>query len=478
MEFALPSTYKPTGMTGKLNCLLRTMPRSPFTLGLVLLSAVTLSAPEVKAQSAADKATARELASDGVRRLKSGDAAGALVKLEKAQALYDAPIHLLYIARAHVELGHLVEGAETYRVLLRAKLDDSAPAVFHEAQRDGEKELEALEPRVGRLTIEVLPDNVTELSVEVDGKSVNVAALGVPRATNPGHHLIVVDAPGYERAEREVELPEGKNLSASITLVPAEGETPPPPADSKQEQGDDSQPEDHAPKRSGKRSWESGRFGFIVGAKAGAMIPLGELEKGTPMSDYFRTGGMARFELGFRFLKYVAVKGFIGGAILSYGDELDDYLGAFLDSDSSNVLNKQGDIGASLLVTADPRKMGGFGEIGMSFAHAYAWKQVLNGGQCESIAEYGGWGAHLGAGVNVPLTQLFTLVPYAEFGLGQLKRRAYDYGCAAVYQDRNPDADVEDTYPDKAERSLDPALHYQIVLGVGGDFHFGDDWFR
>jgi hypothetical protein len=461
-------------MRANLDCLLRACRRSACALTLVMVSAVSLSVSDVKAQSAADKATARELASDGVRRLKNGDAAGALVKLEKAQALYDAPIHLLYIARAHVELGHLVEGAETYRVLLRAKLADDAPAVFHEAQRDGEKELEALEPRVGRLTIEVVPDNVTGLSVAVDGKSVNVAALGVPRATNPGHHLIVVEAPGYERAEREVDLPEGKNLSASITLIQAEGQIPPPPSDEKDEKADDSTPKEEG--NSDKSSWESGPYGFIVGAKVAAMIPLGELEKGTPMSDYFRTGGAARLELGFRFLRYIGIKAFLGGALLSYGDELKSYAGEFVDGASSQLIAKQGDVGASLLFTADPRKMGGFGEIGMSFAHAYAWKQVLNGGQCESIAEYSGWGGHVGAGVNVPLTQVFTLVPYAEFGLGQLKRRAYEYGCAGVYQEQHPDED--EIYPDKTERSLDPALHYQILLGVGGDFHFGDDWFR
>src|SRR5690606_24137439 len=130
----------------------------------------SLVGTEAFAQSAAGKATARELAADGIKKFNAGDAEGARVLLEKAQALYDAPIHLLYLARAHDKLGNLVEAAESYRLLVRTKLDDDAPAVFRKAQEDGITELEKLEPRIARLTITVAPE-VEGLEVTVDGKS-------------------------------------------------------------------------------------------------------------------------------------------------------------------------------------------------------------------------------------------------------------------------------------------------------------------
>src|SRR5690606_2532539 len=100
------------------------------------------------------------------------------------------PIHLLYLARAHDKLGNLVEAAESYRLLVRTKLDDDAPAVFRKAQEDGITELEKLEPRIARLTITVAPE-VEGLEVTVDGKSINTAALSVPRATNPGMRKVL-----------------------------------------------------------------------------------------------------------------------------------------------------------------------------------------------------------------------------------------------------------------------------------------------
>jgi hypothetical protein len=403
--------------------------------------------------------------------LKNGDAAGALLKLEKAQALYDAPIHLLYIARAHVGLGHLVEGAETYRLLVRAQLAEDAPSVFHEAKTDGEAELAALEPRIGRLTIEVTPDNAADLTVAIDDKEVKVAALGVPRATNPGHHVVTIRAPGYEPVERELDLGEGKSATVSVQLVAKPGEVPPEPDTN--EDGESGK-EEAQPSGKQRRQWESGSMGFIVGAKLAGVMPLGSLETDTPIGDYFGPGFGARVELGFRFLKYIGIKGFVGGSYHQPGQALIDY-GQYFEVNSDSLV-KQGEAGVSLLFTADPRRLGGFGELGVSIAQAFSWKLAPADGTCESIAEYAGWAAHVGGGVNVPLARVFTLVPYGEFSFGQLKRRAYQYGCVEFLEEERPD--IENPYPDKPERELDPAMHFQIMLGVGGDFHFGDDWFR
>ena len=73
-------------------------------LRTALVVACLLVAPAAFAQSAADKATARQLASEGIELYQKGSYAEALDKLERAEALFDAPVHLLYIARTQAKL--------------------------------------------------------------------------------------------------------------------------------------------------------------------------------------------------------------------------------------------------------------------------------------------------------------------------------------------------------------------------------------
>src|SRR5690606_33025978 len=96
---------------------------------LAVALVLTMSTAAV-GQSAADKATARKLATEGIKLYQQGQFDDALDRLKRAQALYDAPVHLLYMARAQVKLGQLVEGAESYRRLVRTELDAKAPDVF------------------------------------------------------------------------------------------------------------------------------------------------------------------------------------------------------------------------------------------------------------------------------------------------------------------------------------------------------------
>src|ERR1700743_1878747 len=115
--------------------------RRPFACGFVVLTrlAALLVSPGARAQSAADKATAREAATEGIGLYRAGKYAQALDRLKRAQALYDAPVHLLYIARAEEKLGQLVEAPETYRSLDRYTLPAGAPAAWTAAVEDGRK---------------------------------------------------------------------------------------------------------------------------------------------------------------------------------------------------------------------------------------------------------------------------------------------------------------------------------------------------
>src|SRR5215471_15936936 len=146
------------------------------TASLVLL--LGSLADSALAQTAADKATAREAATEGIRLYKSGKYADALDRLRRAQSLYDAPVHLLYIARAQDKLGQLVEASENYRLLDHYTLPAGAPAAWTSAVEDGRKELANLEPRIPKLRIVATPANLKDAAVEIDGAKVSSAVLG------------------------------------------------------------------------------------------------------------------------------------------------------------------------------------------------------------------------------------------------------------------------------------------------------------
>ncbi|HEU5073691.1 MAG TPA: hypothetical protein VFU02_05950, partial [Polyangiaceae bacterium] len=140
-----------------------------MALAIAALASTSLGPATALAQSAADKATARNLATAGIKLYQQQKFEEALDKLKRAQELYDAPVHLLYMARCYVKLGKLVEGAESYRRLVRTELDANSPDVFQTAVADGEKELAEVEPRVPTLTINVEPSTVPGLRIVLDG---------------------------------------------------------------------------------------------------------------------------------------------------------------------------------------------------------------------------------------------------------------------------------------------------------------------
>jgi hypothetical protein len=170
------------------------------------------------AQSAADKATARQLATQGIQYYQQGKNAEALDLLQKAEQLYDAPIHLVYIARAQAALGKLVEASETYRRLVRIDLPAGAPQAFRDAVSDGHKELPQLEPRIPSLRIDVSPSEAEGLKLKIDGEQLSSVVIGINRPTNPGRHFVEVSAIGYESASSSVELALGGKQTVSLRM--------------------------------------------------------------------------------------------------------------------------------------------------------------------------------------------------------------------------------------------------------------------
>src|SRR5664280_675076 len=86
----------------------RLIPGMRVRLWVVVMASLTWGAV-TSAQTASDKATARQMATEGIQSYKQGKYAEALDLLQRAEQLYDAPVHLIYIARVQAALGKLVE---------------------------------------------------------------------------------------------------------------------------------------------------------------------------------------------------------------------------------------------------------------------------------------------------------------------------------------------------------------------------------
>lgn len=184
---------------------------------LVALSLATAPFATAFAGPAEDKATARDLAKEGIAAEQKGDCATAIDRLERAESLFHAPPHLQFLARCYTKVGRLVDATETWRKLTLEPLPGNAPPAFKEAIVEANAELPKLEPRLARLTLKS-SQKYDGFAVEVDGKVWPNAALDVARVIDPGKHVVRARATGYKTREESVELSEGKSEVITMTL--------------------------------------------------------------------------------------------------------------------------------------------------------------------------------------------------------------------------------------------------------------------
>lgn len=190
--------------------------RRPVAM-LVAITLATAPFAQALAGPAEDKATARELAKEGIAAEGKGDCATAIDRLERAESLFHAPPHLQYLARCYTKVGRLVDATETWRKLTLEPLTAAAPQAFKDAVVEAQTELPKLEPRLARLTVHTAT-KYEGLSVEIDGKTWPTAALDVPRVMDPGKHVLRAKATGFKTNEQSIALAEGTSDSVTITL--------------------------------------------------------------------------------------------------------------------------------------------------------------------------------------------------------------------------------------------------------------------
>jgi hypothetical protein len=191
--------------------LLRSLRWSPLVASLALVS------PPALAQTAADRATARELGLDAQAALDKKDYATAEDRFRRADALFHAPTLLLGYARAEAGLGKVVNASEAYNRIIREGVAPGGPPVFVAAVDAARVEVGAVQARIAQVTITVTgPENPT---VTLDDQPVPVAALGVKRPVDPGEHVVKATNDGWQPAETKFSVPDAGGAKASLTMT-------------------------------------------------------------------------------------------------------------------------------------------------------------------------------------------------------------------------------------------------------------------
>lgn len=171
------------------------------------------------AQSDEERANARALADQGVQAFSEGRWQDTVDLFDRAEALIDAPTHLLYSARAHAKLHHYVKARELYLRITRQQLATDAPKAFVKAQAAALQELKDVEPRIGQLTITVHGPDPKLAQVTLDGSPVHSALIGVARPIDPGEHQVHAQAPGFVPQTKKVTVDDAGKVSVTLELA-------------------------------------------------------------------------------------------------------------------------------------------------------------------------------------------------------------------------------------------------------------------
>jgi len=331
-------------------------------LSFFVALSVALAAPARAQISDADRNAARDLYNEGWQLQQAGKYTEALDRYQRSLSVFPtAPTTAYRMAQCKEALGKLVEAAEQLRLVATTPLPPGASESFNKAKQDAAAELQALEPRIPKIRINVQPAGVSGLTVTVDGASMPTALVGVARPVDPGSHTIVASAPGYATAQARVDVRERQQPMPEVTLSLQPGGTTYQSTYPTQNQNPN--PNGGYGYGSGygyngyntwvppRRHEEGPRTALLVGVDAAAIIPTGKFgNTGADLNnDLANVGWGVGGEVGLRLARVV-------------------YLGAMVQP--SFYTNAEGNNGFALSVAGllgfmtNPEGLGFYGELG------------------------------------------------------------------------------------------------------------------
>lgn len=178
--------------------------------------------------AAGDPVVAREQLKIGYNLAQEGKCDEALPHFLESLRLDPKAITLINLADCEEKLGKLADAMGHWVDARSRAQTEGARAIEEEAERRAT----ALEPRLARLTIVLVPSAPKDAVVERDGLALGRPSLGIPLPLDPGKHRLVVKAKGYPDGVLEVDLGEGEAKSVEVDVggPPLAQQPPAPPA--------------------------------------------------------------------------------------------------------------------------------------------------------------------------------------------------------------------------------------------------------
>jgi hypothetical protein len=205
------SLYGPPGREHSAVC--GRVGRVVLGLGIAYFG-VSFAAVAFAEPTSADKSLATQMFKEGRTLVDQGKFAEGCRKLEESQRLDPGGGTLLNLALCHEKEGRTATAWTEFTEALGIARKDDRPQRAEIAQQH----IEALEPTLSRLTIQVPPaSDLPDLEIKRDGTAIRKAAWGTAMPIDPGDHIIEAFALGKIPWKQTVAVG-GKSESKTIAV--------------------------------------------------------------------------------------------------------------------------------------------------------------------------------------------------------------------------------------------------------------------
>ena len=181
-------------------------------------AALVTAAPGFSQDKPRDPATAEALYLSGRKLVADGNWAEGCDKFRASLELNPAVTTLINIAKCSEHDGKLTQALVEYRRASQLNQDTLGEERKRKLEQVVKESIAALEPRLARVQL-VVANRPSGIEIKRDGLALPIATIGETIPLDPGEHVFVVTAPGFQREERKVVLKEGEAQTIEVPLV-------------------------------------------------------------------------------------------------------------------------------------------------------------------------------------------------------------------------------------------------------------------
>lgn len=143
----------------------------------------------------------------------------ACPKFEQAMAKQPTASILINIGDCHAHQGKLAKAMEDYDIARELNRDTQEEARRVALTSEIEMRAKKLAPRIPALRV-LVENPITDMIVRLDGEALDPDKIGIDIPTDPGAHVVTVEAAGYEAPPSHVTLKEGARERVTMRLLP------------------------------------------------------------------------------------------------------------------------------------------------------------------------------------------------------------------------------------------------------------------